>query len=103
MSQFDSYRIYYHSAPQYDWQVMLDLYMGNAPVGRALFMKTGRPIPANFMMAGEMPCLHYSISDFHNIMLILVMDKPLYISLVPANGIGTVSTSGESIGDLDRT
>lgn len=102
MNEFDSYRIYYHSAPQYDWQVMLDLYKGPTFVGRALFIKTGRPIPANVMRNGK-PLLHYAVGDFHNVLLILALDKPLYVSLVPANGIGAISTSGESIGDLDRT
>lgn len=100
--EFDSYRIYYHSAPQYNWQVMLDLYQGNSAVGRALFIKNGIPLPANVLRDGK-PLLHLPINDFHNILLILALDKPLYISLVPGNGIGTISTSTEAIGDLDKT
>jgi len=102
MNEFDSYRIYYHTAPQYNWQVMLDLYKGTGFVGRALFMKRGQPLPANVMQGGK-PLLHYSVDDFHNVLLILALDKPLYISLVPSNGIGAISTSGESIGELDRS
>ena len=102
MNEFDTYRIYYHTAPQYSWQVMLDLYKGASFVGRALFMKRGQPLPANVMQGGR-PLLHYSIDDFHNILLVLALDKPLHVSLVASNGIGTISTSGEPIGDLDRT
>ena len=102
MYEFDSYRIYYHSAPQYNWQVMLDLYKGSSVVGRALFMKSGQPISANVMQNGK-PVVHYSINDFHNILLILAMDKPLYISLVAANGIRAISTSNEPIGDFDKS
>ena len=32
MNEFDTYRIYYHTAPQYSWQVMLDLYKGSVTV-----------------------------------------------------------------------
>lgn len=101
MKEFDSYRIYYHSAPQYKWQVMLDFYKGPDFVGRALFMKSGEPLPANFMQNGH-PRIHYSIADFQSILQILAMDKPLYISLVEVNGIGMISTGSEWAGDLDR-
>jgi hypothetical protein len=100
--QFDSYRIYYYSAPQYNWKVTLDLYNGNGFVGRVLFMKSGLPIPANVVMQNGKPLLHHSIDDFHNILLVLALEKPLYINLVAANGIGTISTSSESVGDLDK-
>lgn len=101
MREFDSYRIYYHSAPQYKWQVMLDLYKENDFIGRALFMKSGVPLPVNFVQNGN-PRIHYSISDFPHIMLIMAMDKPLYLSLVAENGIGMISTGSEKVGDLDK-
>jgi len=101
MKAFDSYRIYYHSAPAYKWQVMVDLYNGPEFVGRAMFMKRDQPIPANFLQNGK-PRIHYSIDDFSNILHLLAIDKPLYISLVEANGTGLISTGPEWVGDLDR-
>lgn len=53
MYEFDSYRIYYHSAPLYNWKVTLDLYRGTVFAGRALFMKPGQPLPANVMQGGQ--------------------------------------------------
>ena len=53
-------------------------------------------------MQGGKPLLDYSVDDLHNVLLILALDKLLYISLVPSNGIGAISTSGESIGELER-
>jgi len=44
MTEFNLYRVYYYSAPQYNWDVRIDLYMSGAAVGTLLFMKTGQPI-----------------------------------------------------------
>jgi hypothetical protein len=101
-SAFDSYRITYYTAPLSKYQVMLDLYFGSYFVGRVLFMKKSQPIPAN-VIQNEKPLLHYSIDDFNNILLILALDKPLYVSLNTSNGIGAISTSNEAIGDLDKS
>lgn len=102
MSEFDSYSIHYHTAPQYNWQVVVHLHKGGVSQGWVLFMKRGQPLPANVMKGGKI-VLHYSIDDFPNILLILAMDKPLYVSLNTSSGIGMISTSEEAIGDLDRT
>ncbi len=102
MVPFDSYSIYYHSAPQYKWQVMVDLYMSNEFSGRVFFMKTGQPLPANRLRNGK-PIIHYPVSEFSNILMIMAMDKPLYISVVESNGIGFISTGNELAGDLDNT
>lgn len=96
--EFDSYRLYYHSAPQYGWQSRLYLYNDGAFVGSIFFMKDGVNIPANVEVDGH-PRLHFPASKFEEIMNILRHEKPLYISLVPSNGIGTISTSGEPIGE----
>ena len=98
--QFDSYRLYYYTAPQYKWDVLVDLYNNGTWVGRLLFMKSGQSIPAN-RMQGNATVLYYSISHFENIMAILRYEKPLYINLNTANGIGTILTSSEPVGEKE--
>ena len=97
-NEFDSYRLYYHSAPQYSWQSRLYLYNDNTFVGSIFFMKEGVNIPANVESSGQ-PKLHFPASKFEEIMNILRHEEPLYITLVPSNGIGTISTSLEPIGE----
>ena len=99
--QFDSYRVYYQSAPQYYWQSRIYLYLGNANAGAMFFIKEGKPIPANSADGNGNPVINLPASSFHEIMALLWHEKPLFISLNTANGIGTVSTSNEPIGDED--
>ena len=100
-NEFDSYRLYYHSAPQYSWQSRLYLYNNGGFVGSIFFMKEGVSIPANIEVGGY-PRLHFPAGKFEEIMNVLRHDKPLYIGLVPSNGIGTISTSSEPIGEEEN-
>ncbi|MEP7016039.1 MAG: hypothetical protein ABI925_11415 [Verrucomicrobiota bacterium] len=100
MTEFNLYRVYYYSAPQYKWDVRIDLYMSAAAVGTLLFMKTGQPIPANTIVGG-IPRLHYSITDFAAMMSMIREEKPLFINLNEANGIGTICTSDEPVGEQE--
>jgi len=97
-NEFNSYRLYYHSAPQYNWQSRLYLYNGGTYVGSVFFMKEGVNIPANAEVSGK-PRLNFPASKFDEIMKVLWHEKPLYITLVPSNGIGTISSSSEPIGE----
>ena len=98
MIQFNFYRVYYYSAPQYNWDARIDLYVDATPVGKLLFMKAGQTIPANSSPGGILQ-LCYSIAHFPAIMSILREEKPLYVSLNTANGIGMVSTNSEPVGE----
>ena len=100
MTEFNLYRVYYYSAPQYSWDVRIDLYMSGAAVGTLLFMKTGQPIPAN-TISGGIPRLHYSIGHFPAMMSMLREEKPLFVNLNENNGIGTVSTTDEPVGEQE--
>jgi hypothetical protein len=100
MTEFNLYRVYYYSAPQYNWDVRIDLYMSGAAVGTLLFMKTGQPIPVN-TISGGIPRLHYSISHFPPMMSMLREEKPLFVNLNETNGIGTISTSNEPVGEQE--
>lgn len=100
-SEFDAYRLYYHSAPQYRWQSRLYLYKKGSYVGSIYFMKDGVDIPANVEISGK-PKLHFHTSKFEEIMNVLRHEEPLYITLVPSNGIGTISTSNEPIGEEEN-
>jgi hypothetical protein len=97
-SEFNSYRLYYQSAPQYSWQSRLYLYNGGSYVGSIFFMKEGVSIPTNLEISGK-PRLHFPASKFEEIMNIFRHEKPLYLTLVSSNGIGTISTSSEPIGE----
>jgi|SRR5436305_3531140 len=100
MTEFNIYRVYYYSAPQYNWSVRVDLYMSAANVGMLLFMKEGQSIPANTIASG-IPRLHFSIRDFPAMALILREEKPLFVNLNEVNGIGTISTSDEPVGEQE--
>lgn len=100
-NEFNSYRLYYHSAPQYSWQSRLYLYNEGAYVGSVFFMKDGESIPGNIEIAGN-PRLYFPTGKFEEIMNVLRHEAPLYITLVPSNGIGTISTSNEPIGEEEN-
>ena len=99
--EFNAYRLYYHSAPQYRWQSRLYLYNNGAFVGSIYFMKDGVDIPANVEVSGNAR-LYFPASKFEEIMNVLRHEEPLYISVVHANGIGTISTSNEPIGEEEN-
>jgi len=98
MAEFNLYRVYYYTAPQYYWDVRIDLFMNGTWVGTLIFVKEGQAIPANSSPGGA-PRLHYSISHFPAIMSMLREEKPLYVTLNTANGIGTLSTTDEPVGE----
>ena len=100
-NEFNSYRLYYQSAPQYSWQSRLYLYNDGAYVGSVFFIKEGLNIPAN-VDAGGKPRIYFPSGKFEEIMNVLRHEDPLYISLVETNGIGTISTSNEPIGEEEN-
>ena len=107
-NEFTKYRIYYQSAPQYNWQARVTLYNDNeTPVGELHFKKEGVPIPANsfhFYPRSDIssPTLYFPASKFEELMNILRYEKPLFITLAPSNGIGTISTYDEPIGEEEQ-
>lgn len=99
--KFNSYRLYYHSAPQYNWQSRLYLYNDGVFIGSIFFMKEGQNIPANIEIAGK-PRLYFPSGKYGEIMDMLRHESPLYFTLVTSNGIGTISTSDEPIGEEEN-
>ncbi len=99
MAEFNKYRVYYYSAPQYNWDARIDLSMNASSVAMLQFMKRGQSIPANSVSGGIFQ-IHYSIHDFPAIISMLREEKPLFVTLA-ANGIGTVSTSDEPVGEQE--
>ena len=106
---FNSYKIWYYSAPQYAWAVNVLLYDHNKLVGKLLFMKPGKNVPKNYERNGLI-CLHYPLAEYENIMRIFRDEEPLFIQLVPENGIGFVGTSekepigeGEFLADMSMS
>jgi hypothetical protein len=100
MTEFNLYRVYYYSAPQYNWDVRIDLRMSGATVGTLFFMKEGQAIPAN-TISGGVPRLYYSVNHLPTMMSMLREEKPLFINLNETNGIGSISTSDEPVGEQE--
>ena len=65
------------------------------------FMKDDVDIPANVEIS-EHPRLYFPALKFEEIMDVLRHEAPLYITLVTSNGIGTISTSSEPIGEEEN-
>jgi hypothetical protein len=99
-SAFDTYRLYYYTAPQYYWGALVDLMNKGTWAGRLMFIREGFPIPANAPLGG-VPVLNYPMNRFEDIMSILRYEKPLNVTLNEANGIGTIATSDEPVGELE--
>jgi hypothetical protein len=97
-SEFKTYRLYYQPAPQYWWTSRIYLYNNGQIVGSLFFVKDGVSIPANSDPYGY-PRLHFKEDKFEEIINILRHEEPLYITLNTSNGIGTISTSMEPIGE----
>ena len=97
-NEFNSYRIYYQTTPRYNWQARVYLYNDREFAGAIYFMKDGNCLPGNTVHSG-CPRLHFHASKFNDIMNMMRHESPLYISLVPENGIGTLSTTDEPIGE----
>ena len=68
---------------------------------RWLVIYEGYNIPGNLEVGGR-PKLHFPTSKFVEIMDILRHEEPLFITVVPSNGIGTISTSNEPIGEEEN-
>lgn len=98
MIEFTGYRLYYYSAPQYNWDATIILLRNGSPVASLVFMKVGQPIPANLSQSGQVR-IHYSSIHLPNILNILRNEKPLFVSVVEGNKIGTISTTDEPIGE----
>jgi hypothetical protein len=64
-------------------------------------MKDGVDIPENIEVSGH-PRLYFPSDKFEEIVNVLRHEEPLFISLVPSNGIGTISTSNEPIGEEEN-
>jgi hypothetical protein len=101
IKEFTTYRIYYQSHPQRSEQSRLTLLNGGAYVGHIVFLKDGVNLPANYETYGN-PVLHFPASKFDEIMNVLRHEEPLYIALDPSNGMGTICTSNEPIGEEER-
>ncbi len=99
-NQFNTYRLTYYSAPQYNWEVLVDLFNEGTWAGRLVFMKSVSAVPENAMQ-GKVAIINYPIGCFSDIMSILRREKPLFATVDPSTGIGYISTSDEPVGELE--
>ena len=100
MAEFDRYRVYFYTAPQYRWDVRIDLDQGGTPKATLLFMKASEALPANTSQNGVI-LLHYPMAHYPRVMDLLRNERPLYVTLNAANGIGAISSSAEPVGEQE--
>ena len=100
----DTYRVYYHSAPQYDWEVRIYLYSpGMSQQCYLYFMKEGEAIPANTVAAnGNSASVYFRSGRLADIRELLRNERPLRVTVNGTNGIATLSNEDyELVGDAD--
>lgn len=68
-------------------------------VGRILFY-SGK-IPSNTVTGNDLPSLHFSASQFNDIINILRYEKPLFLRMDPDTLNGDLATSTEEIGEQE--
>jgi hypothetical protein len=94
---FDSYKIFYYT--NQTMEATIYCYKRGKLVGRMVFAKDGGTLPPNTTFGGG-PSLSFTISRFHDIMGILLNEKPLYLFLNPDNLMGHLATTNlEPIGE----
>jgi hypothetical protein len=97
---FDSYKFWYYSGHPYE--ALIYCYQGGKYVGRIVFFKDDSSIPQNANYSSG-PSIHFPISRFNDIILILRYEKPLYLFLNLDNLIGIVATSEhEPVGEEEQ-
>lgn len=97
---FDGYKLWYYSARQYNWRVIVNLYDDNAQVGRLTFMKQDEDLPDNKIVSTNVIYLYYPFHCFETLMETLRREEPLYVGMVDTNLIGFVGTDAvEPVGE----
>lgn len=97
--QFDRYLLSYRAGSG------VVAYVGcytSAPwqdVGRILFYSDN--VPPNATFSNDLPSLHFSISQFNDIMNILRYEKPLFLRLETNSLYGDLASSSEEIGEQE--
>ena len=93
---FDKYKIFYYSSYPLNayYDCLIYCYQTTTYVGRIEFHKMSEA-DANLKsrIDSGQPSVVYRIDRFADVYQILLEDKPLYLFVNDANGIGTVGTS----------
>jgi hypothetical protein len=100
----DTYRAYYHSAPQYSWEARIILYSADHAQQCVLyFMKEGQAMPANTVSAGGNSAnVYFAHSRLGEIREFLRNERPVRVTIAVSNGIATLSNEDyELVGDAD--
>lgn len=94
-AKFDNYRIFYYSSYPLDayYEALIYCYQGTTFVGRIEFYKPATaPGSLASIISGGQPFVRYRIDRFPDVQQILLNEKPLYLFVNDANGIGTLGT-----------
>jgi len=94
-ANFDKYTIYYYSSHTLNayYDCLIYCFSGTTYVGRIEFHKeaTAEETLKSSVSSGK-PTVKYRLSRFRDVTQILLHEKPLYIFVNEANGIGGVCT-----------
>ena len=100
----DTYRAYYYSALQYNYDARIILYSaGNAQNCSLYFMKEGQSIPSNTVsVSGVSANVYFDSSRLGHVRELLRNERPMRLTVNGTNGIATLSNEDyELVGDGD--
>jgi hypothetical protein len=96
---FDKYTVYLYSGTSYD--ALIQLFNGNSFVANITFYPGNAAIPANSITANNSLLINYRSNRFDEVLRLLQYEGPLQITVNPANGIGSISTKSEPVGEQE--
>ncbi len=101
---FDSYQEFIYSGPT-QFQAIIQVYASGVFNGRIGFYPDAGPVIPNGEiqpLGTKVPAINYPISRLDAIMTMLHFEKPLYIFLDTATGVGFIGTAqNEPVGEQE--
>jgi hypothetical protein len=95
-ANFDKFLIFYYSSYPLNayYEALIYCYNAGSFVGRIEFYKPETGVDAlKSTIVNNQPWVRYRIDRFDDVHRILIQEKPLYLHVNDANGIGTLATA----------
>ncbi len=92
-AEFDSYRLWYFSAADTGHhEAMVGCYANGEYKGRIEFYRESTPDSSlRSVIRRDVPIIRYRISRFHDVLQILLHEKPLFLQVDDAAGLGALA------------
>jgi hypothetical protein len=100
---FDSYQFGYVSDSGFSGNVNaceINCFKAGTFVGRIVFIKEGKVIPANALYSGA-PYVYYPLSQFGDVITTLRYEKPLSMYVDSDSHIGAITSGQEPVGEQE--